>query len=631
MPRTLLLLVAVLVASVAATAGTIVPAQADTAKLYGTVGTATWDSRNNGGMNSLLGKGQYWIRCELAGYITSDGSAGTVHIVSTCRHGLAVDVGPFNVDLRLSVIAANEGQSGCQVLNGGGSFGDIAPVQIDDGGGSTTDADYPLACGPVTQVCILPKQWWAVTAASPYCVALAMNLPVGDAAAGAYLGSGTSGCAAYTPLMPWVSTPVAVAVSGGWAWQSSITLTESGAGFGPYQSGVPDAPQIGGQYVYPDGVVKASSPSVTFAGDALWVTTAGQGLASTLFNTGSPNYTPSPTHAITGTGPVHTGAIGSVPLDWQWVGAGYYWTRQPVLSARFAAGDTFGAGWTGSTAPSDSTLGTSSKGYAGLNWPSKCLFWWGVDNGSTLSWDVPPGTLTYQNGTTPPTSAGCLTATPATCSTGVPNIIVNNNGACAGASGSFTCVHPPGDDGSSACSNTIGCEPTTGNCIYTAGDPSTWVAGSLCELVQQGIKTHEYLNHVVDLLKKIADGIASAGSTVVVPPSDPTDPNSIDYNLRSLMSLFGASAVSEWINAATSTMDVTTTAGSCEGPAVDLSNLHVPTFTVMHPFAACTGAQQQFASKAHGLLLAGVYVAGAWASARLVLWSFGITLPGKDD
>ncbi|MCL2541184.1 MAG: hypothetical protein FWE71_01855 [Nocardioidaceae bacterium] len=584
---------------------------------YSNVAQGFIDTRTMGGaVNDGASALQEWMRCDYSGYwrVPLAGGSPVAVVTMSCGNGLAVDIGPFNSDDNVAL-------SGASCSNGVVNADDIGQSeehQVPHSSSGTIDfTDYDQSCGPVTDMCFSFKLIPVGALHYRGCNTFPLGAPPAvDGAAVAYQASGQAGCAAFTALEPWVTTPTPVAVTGGWVWQSQVTL-------GIQWASKPPTAQMGGYTVNPYGYVLTMGAVTTYepSGDQYaWLWGSGHPAAAetTTFRDQVAPQAYQDVRSLKVDGPVHTGALGSVPLDWQYRAVGEYWY------ANDSVGLTPSTSGYPATLPTDAQLGSGSTlRMVGVNLPSKCLFAWG--GAAVASYDTSHPPLPYQSAATPPSGQVC---DPATCSTTEPTIVVNENGQCDNVAAGAICQQTPATDGSDNSGGVPGADSATGKCKFVADDPSTWTTGALCQLVQLGEKT-------TTLLSEIADELQNQASSVVVPPSDPSNPDSIDYNWRAIVALFSASALHDWITTATSSMKVNASAGDCKGPKLDLSSLHVPTFTSAYPFDACSGPTATAAGDAHQVLLVGVYVSGVWISARLVLWSFGISLPslggGSDD
>jgi hypothetical protein len=350
------------------------------------------------------------------------------------------------------------------------------------------DTDWPA---PISGVCITYNEGDESTRE---CEAMTILPPEQPTAGQEWYGSDPAGCAAWSPLVPWVSEYQAVAVSGGWRWESTAILRLTAPASAVVIDGVTGYPwmvahQSGtgvGIVVLDDGYVGNGPYSgwsaQAFANGAGW----------------------KQSRTVKGHGATHTGALGSVPLDWEWSGIGLYWSDRGGGPGNTVGGLTSSSStrpkpW--ATRPTTADIAANVGGeYGAHHDPERCHFWWGtvMFPSDTSGYKDPAGPLTFRDNPAPPAPPGTDTSSPPTYDPPTIPEDPSNNPL-------------PDDEGE--------------ECDFSISDPSTWGGQLICVLVKvaKGIigAIGDLLGAIVGLVADLLEGLLDLFLTLFIPDEFP--------------------------------------------------------------------------------------------------------------
>lgn len=586
----------VVVLLLALSVGVLVPvgpaAAEDQVYRHGVFDTAEYDGR---GFNGIGG-----VTCDVTGYWRTNTSSGFSQIVIDAKCDLGSGANDHEVEWYTSAQNCGLFSYGPQEVELWKDNHDPpepgTPVQFNGvmvGGGT--------GCGAVDELCFRHRSqgFWGdgyKDWTDEKCVSWSLGTPPSTGSGSAPVG----GCTAYAPNKPWVTAPEAVAVSGGWAWRSTVTVTIPGLTAQPALSGINIQPLL---------VAKTTSGvTVSYTrptpGDAA-TNSGGQWVIAPFYSFYPNAWTWHQSVAVTVTGPTHTTAVGADPLDWQWEGAGVLWNTGAGTSPGVSSSSTRPKLWT--ARPTISQLdGTTNEAntYGGHHDPALCHFWYGTNvfATDTSGYAEPAGPL--DNTEPAPYVPPGGTEQPPT--------------------------YPAPDPGDNTNDEPVECGG------FNFDDPATWGDQATCmvvyllwQILETTTETVVLLTDVVALLEQILaaleDGATTGGGAtladlteLLVPPEGLWDSIGDDF-----AAAWSGSQLDDW-STALGTVVPSSTSTNCDGPTLGpfdlIEDVQVPE---MKPLQACDGAQQDAAAMVRGVLSVGVILGGAWRMWDMLVGSVG--------
>jgi len=576
---------------------------------YGDVATASVGS---------ISKKLFGWQCNVAAYwIVSD----TDPRVAWVQANLQCGTGGLQDDSYL-MDAEMHGSGACTMIPG-----TVPQKNIDEDAEQVFSLDFlgSASCA-VTEVCLdvdMPSWPWEdpVAGNGPMtCADLSLGLPPGSGEGGTPL----EGCPAYTPIEPWATTPKAVAVSGGWAWRSTISLR-----FVARQNPVTNT--IGGDLTNPYAFVSTNEAGTFVTGTgADWTPYGASGSQShASARMQNPYASPaivSTVATVTFTGQTRTGTVGGVPPgggSGLFKRAGFYWYVD-------ATAGTIGGSETGydtwSADKTDTELATSDSSIRahGHQWSEKCLFSWGETLAGSRGQQA--GVIQYLGGeddTDPPAYVppGGNPDDPAP----VPDDPEDPDGP--GGEDPY-----PDDDG--ACGD------------FKVWNPTTWAGAGFCALVAVMVEAIKVLGKIVDAIAGLAETIATAIIDALTGLLDALgdllsllfvpDLSGLGDSISGIVDGFNGSAFGDWsalfnswgtggASAPALSGALEPASSGCEGLGIDMDGLipGIPTMDTMHPFDACSGGQADAAALVRLVLSVTIGLAAGFKVIELILSAMG--------
>lgn len=557
---------------------------------YGVPAQATVDLKGNGGLAGF--------KCKVAAvWETTPEGLQRIWIDGYCENGKLA----FDRDVVMVAKVAGCGDKTYTLLNLSGRLTFSGQML----GGSTE------GCGASLEFCAYAD---SDGVAGSKCTPWTLGAPPGapDPEAEDYYGSGPEGCTQYTPLEPWITEYAPVAVTGGWAWRSTMMIAV------PWTR-TPAYPILDGNSFAPyllasvTGAVTVTSPDGSSSGPqgtGRWI--------SARYWTSSGN--PVAQHrTIIATGPTHTGTTGSVPLDWQWRGGGLYWSTN--VGAGDVTANVASHPLSYAARPTASQIASQPR-YGAHHDPERCHFWWGTDvwPSDTSGYDAPAGPLNLRANPTPPAEPPPPSPPPV--------IHVGPEAECP--SGADVCIDPDEDPDPSPSVP----DPGDESCDFSITNPSTWGGQIICALAAIAGAIIDAIMGVLDFLGGLLAALLDLLTFLFVPTGD-----GLGGSMDSMRAMWDDGAGGQWAGVfqppegaqmrgmGVQSFGASSASGSCEGPTVDIGSLGLDSDVIniepMQPFAACSGTTATVAENVRMWTGVGLVLGGGFKIFEMILGAFG--------
>lgn len=173
---------------------------------------------------------------------------------------------------------------------------------------------------------------------------------------------------------------------------------------------------------------------------------------------------------------------------------------------------------------------------------------------------------------------------------------------------------PPGDT-----------EPTPeddGTCgDFSLTDPGSWAGAAMCAVVRVIIELIRAVEGVISAIGGLVVAIGELLAGLFIPSAE-----GITDALDGLRSSLETGPLGEWTGSFSDAFSGGT-AGSCEGPEVDLTTLGVPGVEPLRPFAACSGPMADAAVTVRLVATVTVGITGGLFIVRMLTSALGINVP----